>query len=152
MVSAIREGSAPIPPRKPEPAPVTVAKPTAGTRRLFSLRPLRWTDAEGRVRHGQQFEDCELTPIAAQRALRLRAVCGLDDPRRRELKGARGGHHVNTNALDLLDLDAEEHSGIRFIDPNDELATERSARIDPVTGVEFVEFRGPARVGQLKVS
>jgi hypothetical protein len=107
-VAAIRDGSMPIPPPKPLAAPVAVAEPAPETRRLFALRPIKWTDAEGHVLYCQQFEDADLTPAAAQRALRVGAVCGLDDPRRKELRGARGGHHVNVNAIDLLDLDAVE--------------------------------------------
>jgi hypothetical protein len=121
MVSAVADGRMPIPAPKPEPVPVPAPKPAPETRRLFALRAIRWTDAEGRVRHCQQYEDCDLTPLAAQRGLRVGAVCALDDPRRKTLKGARGGQHVNVNAIDLLDLDAiSDASGARFVRPEND--------------------------------
>jgi len=108
MVTAIRDGAAPIPAPKPSIEPAAVTEPAPETRRLFALRSVKWRDANGRQRYGLQYEDHDLTPAAAQRGLRIGAVVALDDPRRRELKGARGGVHVNPSAVDLLDLDDEE--------------------------------------------
>jgi hypothetical protein len=126
MVTAIFDGAAPIPPRKPEPEPVVVVEPAPETRRLFALRAIKWRDANGRQRHGLQFEDHELTPAAAQRGLRIGAVVPLTDPRRKQLLGSRGGHHVDPNSRDLLDLDDEEATRpphIAPVLPSDPLAS-----------------------------
>ena len=133
MVDQIKTGAAPIPAPNPATAPVAVPEPAPETRRLFALRPIRWTDAEGRLRHCQQFEDADLTPLAAQRGLRVGAVCTLDDQRRKTLKGARGGHHVNVNAIDLLDLDGiSDASGARFVGPDANDPVLRAARFTPI--------------------
>jgi hypothetical protein len=119
MVEQIKTGAASIPPAKPKPAPVSAPEPTPETRRLFALRPIRWTDANGCVRSCLQYEDCDLTPAAAQRGLRIGAVCGLDDPRRKSLKGAHGGRHGNPDGPNICDLDAiEDWSGARYIGPD----------------------------------
>jgi hypothetical protein len=43
----------------------------------------------------------------AQRALRLGVAASVTDPRRRNLKGARGGDPVDPRAPDIVDLDDE---------------------------------------------
>jgi hypothetical protein len=129
MPAGLLDGRLPVPADKPKPAPVEVTKPAPETHRLFALRPLKWTDAEGHVRYGQQFEDCDLPPVAARRALRLGAVCNLHDQRRNEVRGSRGGQHVNTNAVDLLDLDDEEDCRPQHIQP--------VMRSDPLSSANF---------------
>jgi hypothetical protein len=106
MPDAIRQGRQAIP-REPVLTPVAVTEPTLETRRVFALRSLKWKDAQGEQRYGLQYEDADLTPIAAQRGLRIGAVVPLDDPRRKQLRGSRGGQHVDRSAVDLLDLDDE---------------------------------------------
>jgi hypothetical protein len=114
MVGQIKTGAAPIPALKPAPATVAVSEPAPETRRMFALRQIKWKDATGRQHYGQQFEDCDLPPATAGKALRCGAVTSLDDDRRKQLRGSRGGHHVNPNTPDLLDLDAlEGWSGAR---------------------------------------
>src|SRR5262249_56048571 len=66
---------------------------------------------------GLQFEGAVLPPAAAQRGLRMGALVPLDDPRRSQLRGARGGHHVDPNAPDLLDLDDEAATRPQYIAP-----------------------------------
>jgi hypothetical protein len=105
MPPAIRDGRAPIPRAQPEHEPVAPIEPVPETRRLFALRAITWRDHEGRQRYAQQYTDADLTPGAAQRGLRIAAVVPLDDHRRKQLHGARGGQHVDRNAIDLLDLD-----------------------------------------------
>jgi hypothetical protein len=125
----IRSGQMAVPREEPKVAAV-VAEPAPETRRLFALRPIRWTDAEGRVQHCQQFEDCDLTLLAAQRGLREGAVCALDDDRRKQLKGARGGHHVNKAALDLCDLDkVDDASGAHYAGPNSDVLAAADFRV-----------------------
>jgi hypothetical protein len=114
MPQMIRDGRQAIPAPQPAPAPVLAPEPTPETRRLFALRQLKWKDAAGRQCYGQQFEDCDLPPATAEKALRCGAVTSLDDDRRKQLRGSRGGHHVNPHTPDLLDLDAlEGRSGAR---------------------------------------
>jgi hypothetical protein len=108
MVTAIRDGAAPIPAPKPSIEPVAVIEPAPETRRLFALRSVKWRDANGRQRFGQQYEDADLTPAAAQRGLRIGAVVALNDPRRKQLLGSRGGRHLDPNAVDITDLDDAE--------------------------------------------
>jgi hypothetical protein len=140
MVTAIRDGAAPIPAPKPQPEPVAVTEPAPETRRLFALRSIKWRDANGRQRYGLQYEDHDLTPAAAQRGLGIGAVVALNDPRRKQLLGSRGGHHVDPNSRDLLDLDDEEATRPPHIAPV--LAS------DPVlAAANFTPLdRGPARV------
>ena len=45
--------------------------------------------------------------LTAQRALRCGAAVLVSDPRRRNLKGARGGDAVDPRAIDIIDLDAD---------------------------------------------
>jgi hypothetical protein len=108
MPQLIRDGRQAIPVPKPARAPVAVPEPVPETRRLFALRQIKWKDTTGRQQYGQQFEDCDLPPATAEKALRCGAVTSLDDDRRKQLRGSRGGHHVNPNTPDLLDLDALE--------------------------------------------
>jgi hypothetical protein len=117
-----------------------VTEPAPETRRLFALRSVKWRDADGRQRYGLQYEDHDLTPAAAQRGLGIGAVVALNDPRRKQLLGSRGGHHVDPNSRDLLDLDDEEATRPPHIAPV--LAS------DPVlAAANFTPLdRGPARV------
>ncbi len=92
------------------------------TQTVFLFKSVKFRDHAGKVRHVLQFEDCEMPVPTAQRALRCKAAVSLADPRRRELKGSRGGHHVNQTAVDLLDLDNEQttrpaHDPIMASDP-----------------------------------
>jgi hypothetical protein len=117
MVTAIRDGAAPIPAPKPSIEPVAVTEPAPETRRLFALRSVKWRDANGRQRYGLQYQDHDLTPAAAQRGLRIGAVVALNDPRRKQLLGSRGGIHLDPNAVDITDLDDEEATRPPHIDP-----------------------------------
>jgi len=141
MMNAIATGSGPIPAAKPEAAPIAAPEPAPEVRRLFALRPIKWKDHAGRQQYGQQYEDCELPPATAAKALRCGAVVSLDDARRKQFRGSRGGEHVNPNAIDLLDLDAlEGWSGARH------------ASFDPLVSANFVEVtRGPERRGVISV-
>jgi hypothetical protein len=107
-VELIKTGAAPIP-REERPEPVAATEAAPETRRLFALRSIKWRDdAEGRQqRYGLQYQDHDLPIAAAMRGLRIGAVVPLTDPRRKQLLGSRGGHHVNPNAVDILDLDDE---------------------------------------------
>jgi hypothetical protein len=112
----VKTGDAPIP-REPEPEPVAVIEPAPPTQTVFMLRSAKYRDHAGKVRHAIQFEDCEMPVQCAQRALRCSAAVSLADPRRRELHGAKGGRHVDPNAVDIVDLDDEAATRPPHIDP-----------------------------------
>jgi hypothetical protein len=67
------------------------------------------------------------------------------------LRGAKDGVHVNVGAADIADLTSEEAARPQHLAPV--LASDPAApieptrvQIDPVTGIEFVEYdRGSAR-------
>jgi hypothetical protein len=102
MVDQIRTGAAPIPPKKPDPAPVAVVEQSAPVRTVFCLRSIKWDNGR---RTALQYEDAELPLPLADKALRRGVCVSVTDDRRKTLKGARGGHHVNVDALDIVDLD-----------------------------------------------
>jgi hypothetical protein len=139
MVRAIADGSAPMPPRKPEPAPLIAPEPAPEIRPMFAMRVVRWVDAKGVQRIGDQYTDVDLTPAAAARGLRCNAVTNLNDPRRRDLLNANGGRHPNPKHA--LDLDSEEAC--------------RPAHIQPVmasdAGLTVID-RGPAITGTISVA
>jgi hypothetical protein len=143
MPPAIRDGRQAIP-REPEQAPVEMTEPTPETRRVFALRSVKWTDSNGEQRYGLQYEDADLTPAAAQRGLHIGAVVPLDDPRRKQLRGSRGGQHVNPSAVDLLDLDDEQATRPSHIAP--------VMASDPLASANFqVIDRGAARTLKIEV-
>jgi hypothetical protein len=133
-----------IPPIKPVQAPVAVVEPARPTRTVFCLRSIKWKDADGRQRSALQYEDAALPLPLADKALRSGACVSITDDRRKTLKGARGGHHPNVDALDIVDLDAiEDWSGAHYTGPdaNDALASTNITVID----------RGPERKGTIAV-
>jgi hypothetical protein len=128
MVTAIRDGAAPIPAPKPKPEPVTMIEPAPPTQTVFMLRSAKFRNHAGKVRLALQFEDCEMPVQTAQRALRYNAAALLADPRRKQLLGSRGGVHVNPNAPDLLDLDAIEEVKVPYIGPDNPALREANFR------------------------
>lgn len=116
MVDAIRIGSAPIP-REPMIAPPIEVIPPPPTQVLFMLRSAKYHDHDGSTRYAAQYQDCEMPVEVAQRALRYNVAVPLTDGRRRHLLGARGGVHVNPNAVDLADLTSEEAARPRHLEP-----------------------------------
>jgi hypothetical protein len=117
MVGAIRDGAAPIPASKPSDEPVAVVEPPPPTQTIWMLRSATFRDHAGVVQYAKQFEDCEMPVEAARRALRRKAAVLVTDPRRRDLKGARGGFHVDPNAADLIDLDDEDTHNPAYVAP-----------------------------------
>ena len=105
MPERIKTGELAMPRDQPEPEPIKATEAPPETQRLFSLRSVKWTDDNGQQRYGLQYTDVDLPPVAAQRALRRNVAVPVTDPRRRDLKGARGGYHVDPNAPDIVDLD-----------------------------------------------
>jgi hypothetical protein len=61
------------------------------TQTVWMLRSAKFRDHAGAVQYAKQFDDHEMPVEIAQRALRRNVVVPLSDPRRANLKGARGG-------------------------------------------------------------
>lgn len=141
-VRSIADGTMPIPAAKPEAVPVAVQS-VPETRRLFSIRPVKWKDSTGLQQFGQEFDYHDVTPGAASRGLRCGALVPLDDPRCKELRTARAGYHVGKNfAIDLDDEDACRPSHIEPIMRSDLLAAANITILD----------RGPAIKGTIAVA
>jgi hypothetical protein len=85
-----------------------VVEPPPKTMTVWLLRSARFRDHNGLTRIARQFDDAEMPVETAQRALGLSVAAPLTDPRRRNLKGARGGDPVDLRAPDIIDLDHEK--------------------------------------------
>ena len=139
-VEMIRNGQQAIPRDEPEEviAPVAVIDAPA-MQTIFMLRSAKYLDHRGRTRYATQFEDCEMPTEAAQRALRYSVGVLLSDERRKSLLGARGGVHVDPNAIDLADLTTEEGARPKHLGP--------IMASDPIAAANFTKIdRGPDRV------
>jgi len=133
-----------LPASLPKPAepvqPNVIERPP--TQRLFTLRVVRWLDASGVQQVADQYVDADLTPSAASNCLRCGAVVPVDDPRRRNLRGAHGGRHPNVHqAFDLDDEVACGQSGQIASGAADVLGEANIAVLD----------RGPAIKGTVSV-
>jgi hypothetical protein len=134
MVNAIAEGSAPVPPAKPVPAPVATVEPPPQTRTLFATHSLKWRE-NGRVRTAPAFEDVELPLELAERALRHGACVGLAHELRKTHTGVKGGYVPDPNLIGIVDLDAVS-----------DFSDARHASFDPVASARITPFdRGPER-------
>ena len=86
------------------------------------LRSANYRDEDGHKRFAGQYEDAMMPVPTAQRALRLGVAVSVSDPRRAQLRGARGSDH-RPLAPDVVDLDAIEepmgvpHLGVHLADP-----------------------------------
>lgn len=138
MVNAIANGSAPIPAKKPAPAmPVAPVEPAPETQRVFMMKSAKYLDHAGRERQAPQYEDADLPIEAAQRALRYGIATLIDDPRRRDLHGVKGGR-VNANAIDVVDLTSEEGARPPHMDPI--LASVKFEQIDRSSEARTIKF------------
>jgi hypothetical protein len=139
IVEQIKTGSSPIPPKPEQPASAVAVQPAPPTMTVFLLRSVRFTNHVGKKVYATGLDDCEMPTEAAQRALRYGAAVHLSNPRRAELKGAKGGTHGDANALNVTDLDEiSDASGARYIGPDNNNDPVAQANITPVD-------RGPAR-------
>lgn len=118
MVTAVAEGSIAIPSPKPAPVPVVPSEPALPTQTVFMLQSAHFRDHEGRKRFAGQYEDALMPVATAQRALRKGIGVPTTDPRRAQLRGARGGDFT-PNAPDVVDLDAAEElkAASQHVDP-----------------------------------
>jgi multidrug efflux pump subunit AcrA (membrane-fusion protein) len=105
-VDRIKTGDAPIP-REPDAEPTTMVEPPPKTMTVWLVQSAKFRDHTGVARLARQYDDAQMPIETAQLALRLGVAVPLTDPRRRNLKGARGGDHVDPRAPDIIDLDAD---------------------------------------------
>jgi hypothetical protein len=130
MVTAIRDGSAPIPAPKPAPDPVTVIEPPTPTMTVFMLRSANYRDHDGWKWFAGQYEDTMMPVPTAQRALRHGVAVSVADPRRAHLRGARGSDY-RPLAPDIVDLDAmKEAGGAPYVGSDPALAQAHFTEID----------------------
>jgi hypothetical protein len=108
MPDAIRRRRQAIP-RELALTPVPEPEPPAATMTVFMLGSAHYRDHDGRKRFAGQWEDATMLAATAQRALNKGIAVAVTDPRRAQLRGARGGD-FNPDAPDVVDLDAVETS------------------------------------------
>ncbi|MCK1620805.1 hypothetical protein IVA96_30390 [Bradyrhizobium sp. 159] len=134
---AILHGQRAIP-DEPPPVPVTQS-PEPPTMAVFMLRSAHYRDHDGRKRFAGQWEDATMPVTTAQLALRMGVAVPVADPRRAQLRGARGGD-FEPRAPDVIDLDN-----------HDDGATD--AGLDAVRAADFrVVDRGGPRTGTISVT
>jgi hypothetical protein len=103
---AVLAGTAPasLPkPATPEPAKI-IERPM--TERMFTMRTVRWRDAQGVQQIADQYTDADLMPSAAKNGRACQAVVDISDLRCGKLRGTHGGRHPNRQLA--LDLDDEQ--------------------------------------------
>jgi hypothetical protein len=114
LSDAVKDGSAAIQ-RRPKAVEPVPADPVPPTMTVFMLRSANYRDHDGRTRFAGQYEDAMMPVPTAQRALRHGVAVSVADPRRAQLRGARGGD-FNPLAPDVVDLDAiEEPKGVPYL-------------------------------------
>jgi hypothetical protein len=92
-----------------------VIEPPPPTQTVFMLRSAKYRDHDGRSQFAGQYEDSIMPVPTAQRAVRLGAAVSVADPRRAQLRGARGSDY-RPLAPDVVDLDAiEEPKGVPYL-------------------------------------
>jgi hypothetical protein len=141
-VAAILDGAAPIPSPKPKLEPVSVIEPAPPTQTVFMMRSVKYRDHDGRKRFAGQWEDALMPVAAAQRAMRLGVAVSTADPRRGQLRGARGGD-FNFAASDVVDLDAEEQTHPSHVEP--------IMASDPLASADFRVIDRSAETRTLKI-
>jgi hypothetical protein len=127
LPEAIRQGRQAIP-RELALKPVAVPEPPP-TMTIFMLRSANYRDHDGRKRFAGQWEDATMPVPTAQRALDKGIAVAVTDPRRAQLRGARGAD-FNPKASDVVDLDAvDEPKNVPHAEPDPVL---RQANFTPV--------------------
>jgi hypothetical protein len=102
--ASVLAGSAPakLPSPAPVAAPVLLAPPTT---RVFSTKPVTWTDHGGTRQTAHAWLDLDMPPEIASRAIRLGAACAMNDPRRKTKLGF-AKNTAKPQPLDCVNLDA----------------------------------------------
>jgi hypothetical protein len=105
--AAVLRGEAPATLRVPEPKFVPTVNTKPERVALFCMRSIKYIDPDsGKLLVIQKFQDGELPPATAKRALELGACVRLSDPLRKQHFGTTPGHADLALALDL-DADPE---------------------------------------------
>ncbi|APG06971.1 hypothetical protein BKD09_01395 [Bradyrhizobium japonicum] len=127
MPDAIRCGQQAMP-QEPLSVPNAAHEPKLPTMTIFMLRSANYCDHDGRKRFAGQYEDALMPVATAQRALNMGIAAPTTDPRRAQLRGARGGDFT-PDAPDVVDLDAAEASkaALHHVDPVSVLPTSPSS-------------------------
>jgi hypothetical protein len=98
------------------PTPEAPFKPTIPekpvVRRLFALRAVSWTNADGMLRAAQRYTDVDLSLECAARAITARVCVEMDDPVRRQNKGTWPGHPDPDQCFNLDGDVAEPQSNV----------------------------------------
>lgn len=135
---AIKAGSAPIP-RRPEAVQPSTVEQSVPTMTVFMLRSARYRDHDGRTRFAGQFEDTIMQVATSQKAMRLGLAVSTADPRRAQLRGARGSD-FRPGASDVVDIDTAEEG------------SKAHAKNDVIAAANFTEVpRGPERTATISV-
>jgi hypothetical protein len=142
LPEAIRQGRQAIP-RELALTPVPVPEPTLPTMTIFMLRSAHFRDHDGRKRFAGQWEDATMPVATAQRALDKGIAAAVTDPRRAQLRGARGGD-FNPKASDVIDLDAvEEPKAVPHIEPDPVLRAANFIVLDRSAEARTIEIEVP---------
>ena len=100
--AAVIGGEAPPVLRKPATAPYKApAEVVAPSVTVFAMRPIKFKNGAGKLVVVQKFQDAEMPPATAARALAMKARVHLNDPLRRQHHGTVEGHGRADLALDL---------------------------------------------------
>jgi hypothetical protein len=100
--AAVIRGEAPPVLRKPATAPYKApAEVVAPSVTVFAMRPIKFKNGAGKLVVVQKFQDAEMPPATAARALAMKARVHLNDPLRRQHHGTVEGHGRADLALDL---------------------------------------------------
>jgi hypothetical protein len=114
---AVLNGLAPaeMPKPGPEPGKLVAAPPKAPTVRVFSTKPIKWLDQDGKQVSGGKCCDIDLPVAVAERALACGAVVRLDHPSRVGNLGRwPGNYSLNVcDDLDATDAAAPQHDPIK---------------------------------------
>jgi hypothetical protein len=143
------DGAAPAALPKAETVPLKASPPAPPeTEMVFCLRHCKWRDpVTDEVRLGARFEDCEMPPKIAARALRSGAATRMDDPRRRPNKGTWGRRPIAEHCFNLDAVDVDALPSIdAFVEPPAEIhASAPNIEHAPVKHSAFEKIdRGPA--------
>ena len=129
--AAVLDGTAPAALPSPEAPFVEPAIEKPPTVRLFCMRAVKWTAADGTQRMAQRYQDADLPPSAASRGLASGALVPLDSPLRKQHHGTWPGH---VRADICTDLDADVPA---------------QGSVDPIDAAFTPIDRGPVIVGRI---
>jgi hypothetical protein len=144
MLKAIADGSAPIPPKPEQPAPVVPVERPAPTKVVFMMHSAWFTDHDGRRRFAGQWTDQALPLPIADRALRHGVAVLTTHPMRSTHLGMRGSDYVS-DGPDVVDLDKlDDRSGAKFENPNDPVAQANFIVLDRSREARKIAVAGPS--------